>query len=73
MAIKLYDLPLNHFDEKFTDFNFMVLILRKPSFIIDVMAIFSRSSSSLWVLILQFCHKPQNCKIKKVLCNFHPI
>ena len=50
-AIKFYGLPIQHLDKKLMDSN-----LGKPSFMINVMAIYSRFPSSLQVLFLWLCH-----------------
>ena len=49
MAWKFYSLLLNHLDK-----SLQILILQKPSFVLDVMVMHSRFLSSLRILILRF-------------------
>ena len=60
MVIK-FSLPLNHLDENFID-----LILQKPSFVLNVMAIFSRFSSGLWILIYGSATNHKTIKLNSI-------
>ena len=51
MVVKFYSSSLNCMDESCQD-----LILWKPSFVLNLVVVYTRFASSLRILILQFCH-----------------
>ena len=50
-VIIFYSLPLNHLDEIYINLD-RILILGKPSLVLNVVIIYNRFPSSLWIVIL---------------------